>query len=76
MSAETQDPNHDFGSEIQDGIFNMLFVLVDQYSQTMTRSEAVHKACDWLMSLATEVKKRVDEIDKSTQEQNDLIQNT
>jgi hypothetical protein len=45
-----------YASDAQNAIFNFLFVLIDDYRRTMPLVDAVEKACDWLTSLASEVK--------------------
>jgi hypothetical protein len=57
----SQQPDSPFQSETQNAIFNFLFVLVNEYSQTMTPPEAVEKACDWLVSLATDIREKAQE---------------
>ena len=50
------DPKVPNFNESQTAIFNFLFVLIDQYKASMPGPQAVDKACDWLISLAEDVK--------------------
>lgn len=51
--SQNKEPNF---SESQEAIFNFLFVLIQQYNSSMPHTEAVDKACDWLTSLANDVR--------------------
>ena len=60
--TDTNEPtNNPFQSETQTAIFNFLFALVDEYSKSMPPVEAVEKACDWITSLANDVRKKSQE---------------
>lgn len=45
-------------SEPQAAIFNFLFVLIDLYKLTMPAADAINKGCDWLISLANDIKEK------------------
>lgn len=72
----TEENESFFSSSYQEAIFNLLFLLVGQYEQSMPKSQAVNKACDWLISLANEIKKKTIELDIASQEKNKLLKET
>lgn len=56
-----------FPSQLQDAIFQFIMTLITQYRQTMTPTQAAHKAGDWLISLGTTIKREVDNHDSEYQ---------
>lgn len=73
MMSDTQPSDQPFATEAQNAIFNFLFVLVTQYSETMSSVDAVNKACDWMISLAQTIKKQAHEFDSETQAKYNLF---
>jgi hypothetical protein len=64
-----------FSSDAQNAIFNFLFVLVAQYSESMPSIDAINKACDWLISLGESIKKQANEFDSDLQQKYNLFTN-
>lgn len=50
--------NLPFKSDYQNGIYNLLFLLIDLYAKEMPYNQAVDKACSWMVSLAEHIKKK------------------
>jgi hypothetical protein len=65
-----------FTNDAQNAIFNFFFVLVDDYSLSMSRPEALDKACDWLISLGTNMKAQAQALREASKQKEKLFKET
>lgn len=73
MADEPKPEEAPFDLQYQNAIFQFLFSLVEQYKTQMEPQAAVNKACDWLISLATDIKNKSSEISKDNLEKTKLF---
>ena len=65
-----------YPTEAQNAIFNFVFILVEQYAATgMSKHDAMTKACDWVISLGTHLKKESNDINDQLLQKQKLFTN-
>jgi hypothetical protein len=73
--VDTQNNTEDspFNLQYQNAIFQFLFLLIEEYKTQMEPDQAVAKACDWLISLATTIKEKSLDITKENLDKSKLF---
>ena len=65
-----------YQGEAQGAIFNFLFLLIDEYQKMgMSPTDAVARACNWMINLATDVKLHQLQTQAQAKEQENLFKN-
>lgn len=72
-NEEMRSEDNPFDLQYQNAIFQFLFLLVEQYKTQMEPQQAVDKACNWLISLATDIKNKSLDISNNTADMNKLF---
>lgn len=65
--TDTDKKDHIFPTQMQDAIFQFLMVLITQYRQTLSPTEAANKAADWMITLANTIKREAESLNSEYQ---------